>query len=104
MKGTLVLRAACATVANSPALVNPSAATSSRVPRLNTGLSRSWIFGSDAPIVGLAAAAAGFFVMAARAGGCGLGAGGCSAAVAAEPLRGPLFHTRFFSDGPIAKI
>src|SRR5262245_48971970 len=51
MNGTLVLRAACATVANCSALSNPAAATSMRAPRLRTGLSRSCNRGSDAAIL-----------------------------------------------------
>jgi len=48
MNGTFVLRAAWATVANSSALLNPSAATSIRAPRFNTGRSLSYSRGSVA--------------------------------------------------------
>src|SRR5262245_50436145 len=47
MNGTLVLRAACATAANSSALRKPSAATSIRAPRFNTCLSLACRRGSD---------------------------------------------------------
>src|SRR6185369_13989118 len=48
MNGTLVLRAAWATAANSSALRKPSAATSIRAPRFSTGFSRACRRGSDA--------------------------------------------------------
>jgi hypothetical protein len=48
MNGTLMLRAACATAANSWALRKPSAATSICAPRFNTGFSRARRRGSDA--------------------------------------------------------
>src|SRR5262245_37418755 len=48
MNGTLVLRAAWATAANSSALRKPSAATSIRAPRFSTGFSRAYRRGSDA--------------------------------------------------------
>src|SRR5262245_24402042 len=48
MKGTFVLCAAWATVANSSALRKPSAATSIRAPRLSTGRNLSCSRGSDA--------------------------------------------------------
>jgi hypothetical protein len=51
MKGTCVLRAACASVANCSALVKPSTASGSFVPRASTGFMRACSSGADTGIV-----------------------------------------------------
>jgi hypothetical protein len=95
MNGTFVLRAAWATVANSSALLNPSAATCIRAPRFNTGFSLSCNRGSDAGIalvtvfgVAVLAAAVFRFVAVALArgvlAGVGVAAGSGVAAATGE--------------------
>src|SRR5687768_6182524 len=97
MKGTCVFLAAWAMVANCSAVVKPSPASGSLVPRASSGFSRAWSSGADTGIVIVslgadsgagASTAAGELTRAARVtrfalAGCGVGAAGSSATCAA---------------------
>src|SRR5262245_8504639 len=118
MNGTLVLWAAWATVANSSALLNPSAAISIRAPGFSTGFNLTSSRGSDAGSAGVVtvlgvtvlATAAFRFVAGALARGALAGVGVTPGAVAgvatvsAGCAAAPLFPSDNFSltDGPTA--
>jgi len=110
MNGTFVLRAACATVANSSALLNPSAAICIRAPGFNTGFSLSCSRGSDAETALVTVLGAAFrFVAVALTRGVleGVGVVGAGADVATDSAgwaAARLFPSDnlSFTDGPTA--